>query len=238
MCMTDVKYNFDKTFSVRNKLTGNAFVNDVSKKKIYLKAPVTGAKKLIADFCVTDLVWNDSNKDIDKITLAGSATTEYTLSSNHAALKNRIFKEANPCGIGFPPASPDKKFMHFGVNMYLYEFIGLLVKGIQDETIDVGLEDVTLTITSSDTEDFTNGTLVITAKDESNTAIEGLEITGTAGEAEIEGTTNSNGQITHTFTEAGEFDVSVNSAETDAYHSATKTGKVTVTAVVVGGGTE
>lgn len=233
--MTDVKYNFDETFTVKNKLTGNSYVNDVDKKKIFFKQPLTGARKLVAEFCVTDLVWNDSNKDIDKITLNGSASTEYTLSSNHAALKNRIFKEAYPSGIGFPASSPDKKFMHFGVNEALYEFISCVVRGIQAGTLPVGKETVTLAITATDTETLTNGTIVVTAKDESNTAVQGLKITGTAGEEEIDGTTDSSGQVSLTVEAAGTYAVSVASAATDAYKAATKTGSVTVTTKEAGG---
>ena len=234
--MTDEKYNFDDTFSVRNKLTGNSFVNDVQGKKIVLKEPVTGKRKNIASFCVTDLVWDNSNKDISKIRLEGSTAgsgVEYTLASNHAALKNRIFKECLPSGTpGFVPSSPDKKFMHFGVNSYLYEFISLLVYGIQNETLPLGKETVTLAITSADTAEFENGSIIVTATDESSTAIAGLDITGSIGDdIEIDGTTDSNGQVTTTVTTAGTYDVVAESEETTSYKKGTVTKSVTVTAV-------
>ena len=42
------------------------FVNDISKKKIFRREPHSGIQKTIADFCITDLLWNDSNKDIGR----------------------------------------------------------------------------------------------------------------------------------------------------------------------------
>lgn len=236
--MTDVKYNIDEKFTVRNKLTGNSYVNDVSAKKIYVKAPLTGARKVVANFCITDMVWNDSSKDIDKITLNGSASTEYTLNTNAAALKNRIIAEAYPSdNAGFiPGSSPDKKYMQFGVNSYLYEFILLVVKAIQDNTLPVGTETVTLAITSADTASFTNGTVTITAKDESNTAIQGLTIKGKVGTTTVNGTTDSSGQVSVTLEAAGTYAVEVESVATTAYKAATKTGSVTVTAIEAGGG--
>lgn len=225
------RYNFDDKFTLRNKVTGCSFVNDVVKKKIYCRAPYTGKISVLADFCITDLVWNDSNKDIDKITLtSGAGSTEYNLSSNHGALKNRIFKESFVTG-GQLPSSPDKKFMHFAVNDKLYEFILLIVRTIQNDGLNPGLTDVSLTITSSDTETLTNGTVIITAKDEDNTVIEGLKITGTIGETEVDGTTNSSGQVTVTLEAAGTYDIEVNSASTTVYKSASKTGSVTVTTI-------
>lgn len=236
--MTDVKYNIDEKFTVRNKLTGNSYVNDVSAKKIYVKAPLTGARKVVANFCITDMVWNDSSKDIDKITLNGSASTEYTLNTNAAALKNRIIAEAYPSdNAGFiPGSSPDKKYMQFGVNSYLYEFILLVVKAIQDNTLPVGTETVTLAITSSDTASFTNGTVIVTATDESSTAIEGLTIKGKIGTTTVNGTTNSSGQVSTTLEAAGTYAIEVESVATTAYKAASKTGSVTVTAIENGGG--
>lgn len=237
--LASVKYNFDDNFTVKNKLTGNSFVNDVEKNKIYLKQAVTGAKKVIADFCITDLVWDSSNKDITSIKLVNSdASTDYTLASNHAALKNRLFKECYPSPNGNPViSSPDKKFMYFGVNGLLYEFICMIVRKIQDDTLPVGLETVTLAITSSDTASFTNGTVTITATDESSTAVQGLDITGTIGEVEVEGTTDASGQVSVTLDAAGTYAVSVESAATTAYKAATKTGSVTVTAIEAEPGT-
>ena len=230
--MTDVKYNIDDTFTVINKLTGNKYINDVTAKKIYIKAPITGAKKTVANFCISDMVWNDSSKDIDKITLNGSASTEYTLNTNAGALKNRIVAEAYPSECGFMPgSSPDKKYMQFGVNGYLYEFIQLVVRAIVDDTLPVGTETVTLAITSSDTASFTNGTVTITAKDESNTAIQGLTIKGKVGTTNVNGTTDSSGQVSVTLEAAGTYAVSVESVATTAYKAATKTGSVTVTEI-------
>lgn len=229
--MTDVKYNIDDTFTVHNKLTGNTYINDVTAKKIYIKAPISGKRKVVAKFYISDLVWNDSSKDIDKITLGGSASTEYTLNTNAAALKNRIIAEAYPSGGFVPGSSPDKKYQQFGVNEYLYEFIQLVVKAILDESLPVGTETVTLSISSSDTASFTNGTVTITAKDESNTAIQGLTIKGKIGTTNVNGTTDSSGQVSTTLTEAGTYAISVESTATTAYKAASKTGSVTVTAI-------
>lgn len=241
--MADEKYNFDTTFSLRNKLTGNSFVNDVQGKKIVLKEPVTGKRKNIASFCVTDLVWDNSNKDITKIRLEGSTAgsgVEYTLASNHAALKNRIFKECLPSSVpGFVPGSPDKKFMHFGVNSYLYEFITLIVYAVQNGTLPTGKETVSLAITAEDTQEFTNGTIIVTATDESSTAISGLEISGTVGDdIEISGTTDANGQVSTTVTEAGTYEVEAVSVETDEYKAGTTSETITVTEIVVEDGQE
>ena len=223
------KYNFDDKFSVKNNLTGNVFINDITNQRIYVKNNYK--KQMLAEFCITDLTWNDSNKDIDKIVLDGSARTEYTLASNHAALKNRLFKEClvSP---GVSVDSPSKKFMHFSVNSLLYEFICVIVRKIQKDTLPKGLETVTLAITSSDTETLTNGTVIITATDEDSTAIQGLDITGTVGETEVTGKTNSSGQVSVTLEAAGKYDISVASAATSAYKAATKTGSVTATEIV------
>lgn len=231
--MTETRYNFDEKFSLRNKVTGVTFVNDISKKKIFRREPHSGIQKTIADFCITDLLWNDSNKDIDKISLkSGAGTNEYVLASNSAALKNRLFKEAYVTGGAVLPSSVDKKFMHFAVNNALYEFILLIVRAINNEGIPAGLTDVTLSISSSDTETLNNGTIIITAKDEDNTAIQGLEITGTAGDdIEIDGTTDSNGQVSVTLEAAGTYAVSVESEATSTYKAATKTGSVTATEI-------
>ena len=231
--MTTKKYNFDDKFSIKNKLTGNGFINDIAGKRIILKKPITGDKQVIANFCITDLVWNDSNKDIDKITfLSASGSNEYDLSSNATAVKNRIFKESYPNGGAILPSTLDKKFMTFGVNDLLYEFITLVVMKIQDGTLPVGLETVTLTVSATDTAELVNGCITITAKDESNTAIKGLNIAGTIGEdIEIEGTTDNNGQVSTQITSAGEYEVSAESEATTEYKGATVTGTITVTNV-------
>lgn len=228
--MTEKRYNFDSKFSIRNKISGLTFVNDVSKKKIYYRQAYTGKTVPVAEFCITDIVWNDSNKDIDKITLLSGDRTEYTLASNHAALKNRLFKEAYVDPGFILPSSLDKKFQHFGICKGLYEFILLLVRAINNDALNPGLTGVTLTITSSDTETLTNGTIIVTATDEDENAIQGLDITGTVGEdIDVEDTTDSNGQITVTLEEVGTYPISVESAETETYKAATKTGTVTVT---------
>lgn len=233
--MTNKKYNFDDKFSIKNKLTGNGFINDVTNKKLILKKPVTGDKQVIAQFCITDLTWNDSNKDIDKITISSaSGSNDYDLSSNATAVKNRIFKEAYPNGGQVLPSSLDKKFMTFGVNDLLYEFIQLVVMKIQDNTLPVGLETVTLSVSAADTAELVNGCITITAKDESNTAIKGLDIVGTIGdEIEIDGTTDDNGQVSTQVTTAGEYTVTAGSEATTEYKSATVTETVTVTDVQV-----
>ena len=226
------RYNLDERFLLRNKVTGGAFINDPAKKKIFTREKNTGKTVAIADFCFTDIVWNDSSKDIDSITLDGtSGSTEYVLQSNHAALKNRIFKECYPYGGIATVSNPDKKFMHFAVNGFLYEFIQLIVRAIQNDELPIGLEAVTLAITSADTEEFTNGSVIVTAKNESNNAIKDLAITGTIGDVEVDGTTDANGQVTTTLTEAGTYDIAVESEATDEYKAASKTAKVTVTAI-------
>lgn len=235
--MTDKRYNFDEKFSLRNKVTGITYVNDVEKKRIYSRQPQTGKTVMVADFCITDILWNGSNKDIDKITLLSDSSTEYTLASNHAALKNRIFKEAYVSPGVVLPSSLDKKFQHFAICEALYEFILLIVRAINNDTLDAGLTAVTLTITSSDTETLTNGTIIVTATDEDSNAVSGLEITGTAGDVEIEGTTNSSGQVSTTLEAAGTYAISVSSAKTDTYKAASKTGSVTATEITQNEGT-
>lgn len=233
--MTTKRYNLDERFLLRNKISGEAFINDPDKKKIYKREKLTGKLAKIADFCFTDIVWNESNKDIDKITLDGSASTEYTLSSNSGALKNRIFKESYTTGGQVIPSSPDKKYMHFAVNNALYEFILLIVRAIENGELIVGLTGVVLAITSSDTASFTNGTVVVTATDEDGNAVQGLKLSGTIGETEITGTTDSSGQVSETLTSAGTFAISVETEATNTYKAATKTGSVTVTAIEQGG---
>lgn len=235
--MTDTRYNFDTKFSLRNKVTGVTYVNDVEGKKIYARAPHTGKATPVADFCITDLVWNGSNKDIDKITLLSDSSTEYTLASNHAALKNRILKEAYVSPGAILPSSLDKKFQHFAICEALYEFILLIVRAINNDTLPAGLTAVTLTITSSDTETLTNGTVIITATDEDSTAIQGLTIKGKVGSTNVNGTTNSSGQVSVTLEAAGTYAVDVNSTATTKYKAATKTGSVTATAITQNEGT-
>lgn len=231
-CMATVKYNFDETFTIKNKITGNKFVNNITDKKIYLVKAGTGKKSLLADFCITDLVWNDSNKDIDNVKLNGTGgATDYAIGSNATALKNRIFKESFIGSGQVLPSSTDKKFQQFAVNDLLYEMILTIVYKIQDNSLPVGTENVTLTITSSDTASFTNGTVTVTATDESSTAVQGLKITGSIGETAVSGTTDSSGQVSTTLTSAGTFAISVESEATTAYKAASKTGSVTVTAI-------
>lgn len=106
-----------------------------------------------------------------------------------------------------------------------------IVYKIQDNSLPVGTETVTLTITSSDTASFTNGTVTVTATDESSNAVQGLKITGSIGETAVSGTTDSSGQVSTTLTSAGTFAISVESEATTDYKAATKTGSVTVTAI-------
>lgn len=225
------KFNFDDSFSIRNKLTGNIFVNDVDRQKIFLK--LQAKRMLIADFCITDMTWNTSNKDIDSITLNGtSGSTAYTLASNAAALKNRIFKEAVPNGKEQSMAGTlDKKFMNFAVNSYLYEFILLIVRAVQNDTLPVGLETVTLSISTADTESLKNAVVTITAKDEDNNAVQGLTISGKVGGTTVSGTSDSSGQVSVTLEATGTYAVEVASAATTAYKAASKTGSVEVTEI-------
>ena len=230
--MTNIKYNFDGTMTLKNKITGNKFINNVSDKKIYYIKAQTGKKSLLADFCFTDLIWNDSSKDIDNITLDGvGGKTDYTIGSNSTALKNRIFKESNIGTGAILPSTTDKKFQHFAVNDLLYQMILVMVYRIQDETLPTDKEGVTLSISTEDSAGFTNGTVIVTAKDESSTEIEGLNISGLIGDdIEITGITDNNGKVETSVSTEGTFDISVESEETEVYKSATKTGSVTVTA--------
>lgn len=217
--------------TLTNKATGNKYMQDASKTSIYRKTQYDKVK--IANFAITQIIWNDSSKDIDKVTFTeGTSNQEYNLSTNQTAFINRVIKDVKPSdNFTVLPSSLPKKYMNFAVNGYLYEFILLCIQRIQAGTIIRTPEKVTLSITSDDTEAFTNGLLIITAKDSENNAISGLSITGTAGETEISGTTDSNGQVTVTFESAGEYDVEVASAATTQYAAATKTGSVTVTAI-------
>ena len=220
------------SIAIQNKATGNKYIQDGTKNTIYKKTQYDKVK--LANFAITQIVWNDSSKDIDKVTLKeGNTTQEYNLSSNQTAFINRVIKDVKP-GNNFTvlPSTLPKKYMNFAVNEYLYEFILLCIQRIQAGTLVNTLEEVTLSLSSADTEGFTNGSLIITAKDGDNTAISGLTITGSAGETEISGTTNSSGQVTVTLEAAGDYAVSVASAATSQYAAATKTGSVTVTAIV------
>lgn len=225
------KFNFDESFKIRNKLTGNTIENDVERKKIFLKKQAT--RMLIADFCITDITWNTSNKDIDSITLDGtSGSTAYTLASNATALKNRIFKEAVPNGKEQAMAGTlDKKFMNFAVNNYLYEFILLIVRNAQNDTLPVGKETVTLSISTSDTEALKDAVVTITAKDEDNTGVQGLTMSGKIGGTTVSGTTDSSGQVTVTLEAVGTYAIDVATAATTTYKAASKTGSVTVTEI-------
>ena len=77
--------------------------------------------------------------------------------------------------------------------------------------------------------------MVITATDEDGNAVQGLKLSGTIGETEITGTTDSSGQVSETLTSAGTFAISVETEATTNYKAATKTGSVTVTAIQQGG---
>lgn len=230
--MTTQRYNLDERVLIRNKYEGTAFINNPEKKAIYKRAKNTGKLSKVADFCITDILWNDSTKDIDNITLNGaSGSQEYVLQSNSAALKNRIFREACVPGGQVLPGSVDKKFMHFAVNDMLYEFIVLVVNSILNDSLDAGLAGVTLAITTADTETLKDAVVTITAKDEDNNAVQGLDVTGSIGDEEVSDTTNANGQVSVTLEEAGTYAVSVESAKTTSYKAAAVIGSIDVTVI-------
>lgn len=231
--MAETRYNFDKSFSLTNRFTGHVFINDVEAKRVYCR-PSHARKLVLAEFCITDLVWNDSSKDLDKIRLESSTSgsgVEYTITSNHGALMNRLYKEVRPSADDIAiPSSMDKKFMYFSTNKLLYEFILLIVKRIQEDRLPRGAGNVTLTQSSTDSTDYINGVFKILASDEDGNAIKGLKITGNIGEDEVEETTDNNGYITLNLTTPGKQDYSLSSEATDSYTAQTKTGSVTVTA--------
>ena len=202
------KYNFDETFHLRNKATGETIVNDVKNKRLFIRGALVNTK--IADFAITDVTFNDSTKDIDNITLLDAdGSNENALPTNNVALLNKIATLAYPNRALPVYANTLKKYMIFSaVNEKVYDFIVLLVRAMINEEVPTGRETITLAITTADTTDYTNGCVTVTATDEDSNPVQDLEIELSIGSlVEDTYTTNSSGVVQEAITTPGTYTI-------------------------------
>ena len=226
------KYNFDETFHLRNKATGETIVNDVKNKRLFIRGALVNTK--IADFAITDVTFNDSTKDIDNITITDSTgSNEYTLPSNNVALLNKLSTLAYPRSALPVYANTLKKYMIFSaVNEKVYDFIVLLVRAMMNEEVPTGRETITLTITTADTSDYTDACITVTATDEDNNPVKDLEVQLTVGSVISDTyTTDSSGVIQEVITTPGEYTITAVHEATSDTKSAEASEDVTVTII-------